>query len=78
MGCEENYIGESKIKFRKRMTLHQQDIRDSKYRILLASTHIAQCARNKETNFAVFPFDKMTTEDDYTRRAKEEFFYQEV
>ena len=60
-GCGENCIGGTKTKLRERMTLHRQQIRGSKYRILPASTHIAQCAQNKEIKFTVFPFYKMTT-----------------
>ena len=40
--CQENYIGETKIK------LHRQHIRDSKYRILPASGHFVQCTQNKK------------------------------
>ena len=72
-GCGENYIGETKIKLRERMTLHWQHIRDSKYRTLPASAHVAQRAQNKEIKFTVFPFYKITTEDDDRRRAKEEY-----
>ena len=56
------------------MNLHRQHIRDSQYRILPASAHIAQRAQNKEIKFTFFPFHKMTTEDYDTHRAKEEYF----
>ena len=72
-GCGENYIGETKTKLCERMTLHGQHIRDSKYCTLLTSAHIVQCTQNKEINF-VFPSYKMTTEDDDTHRANEDYF----
>ena len=77
-GCGENYIGETKTELRGRMTLHRQHIRDSKYRILLASAHIPQCAQNKEIKFTVFPFYKMTTEDDLYTQGKGRIFNWEV
>ena len=73
-GRGENYIRETKIELREKMTLDRQHIKGSKYRILPTSGHIVQYAQNKEIKYSVFPFYKMTTADDYTRRAKEEYF----
>ena len=56
------------------MTLHRQHIRDEKYRILLVSPHIVQCAANKTIKFTVFPFYKMSGESDDVRRSKEQYF----
>ena len=55
-GCGENYIEETNVKLRERMTLYRQRIKDSRYRILPASSHVAQCAKHKEIKFRVFPF----------------------
>ena len=45
-GCGENYIGETKSKLRERMTLHRQQIRDTRYQVLPVSAHSARCAIN--------------------------------
>ena len=74
MGCVENYIGETKLRLLKRMTLHRQQNRESGYQILPVSAHIARCTKGKEIKFTVFPFYKMSVEDDYDRRAKEQYF----
>ena len=73
-GCGKNYIGETKLRLRERMTLHRQQIRESGYQILPVSEHIARCAEGKEMKFTVFPFYKMSVEDDYERRAKKQYF----
>ena len=57
-GGRENYIGETETKLLERMTLHRRHIRDSKYCILRANAHIAQCTQNKEIKFTDFPFFK--------------------
>ena len=72
--CGENYIGETRKNWRERMTLHRQHIRSSEYRILAATAHIEQCAANETIKFTVFPFYKMTHENDDARRAKEQYF----
>ena len=37
VGCEENYIGETKTRLRERMIVHRQHVRDTKYTILPVS-----------------------------------------
>ena len=44
------------------------------YRILAVSAHIAQWAANETIKFTVFPFCKMTRENDDARRTKEQYF----
>ena len=52
------------------MTLHRQQISDEKYRILPVSVHDAQCVANKTIKFTVFPFYKMSGENDDARSSK--------
>ena len=66
--------GGTKLRLRERMMLHRQQIRESGYQILPVSAHTARCAKGKEMKFTVFPFYKMSVEDDYDRRAKEQYF----
>ena len=43
-GCGENYIGQTGLTIRKRMTLHRQQIRDPATRMIPLSGHISECA----------------------------------
>ena len=68
-----DFIGETKLKLRERMTFHRQHLQESKYRILPASSHIAQCAKHEEIKFTVFPFYQISVKDDDMRRVKEQY-----
>ena len=56
------------------MTPHWQQIRESGSQTLPVSAHIVRCAKGKAMKFTVFPFYKMSVEDNYERRAKEQYF----
>ena len=71
-------MGETKLRLRERMTLHRQQNIESGYQILPVSAHIARYAKAKEMKFTVFPFYKMSVEDDYERRAKEQYFIENI
>ena len=73
-GCDEEYIGETGDSLRHRMTVHRQQIRNSNFRILHVSNHIATCARNCETPFKLFPLYKMKEADTTIRKMKESYF----
>ena len=57
-GCGENYIGQTGMELRKRMTVHRQQIRDPSTRMIPLSGHISRCAKNSAKQFHVFPFYK--------------------
>ena len=59
---------------RQRVTIHNQQIRDPKTRMLKVSEHIANCAHNLNPKYKIFPFYKMYSESTTLRRAKEKFF----
>ena len=73
-GCDEENIGETGDSLRHRMTVHRQQIRNSNFRILHVSNHIATCARNCETPFKLFPLYKMKEADTTIRKMKESYF----
>lgn len=58
-GCLENYIGQTSDTLRTRMRVHKQHINTPEYRKLAVSQHIANCARNIDQQFKVFPFYKI-------------------
>lgn len=73
-GCSRTYIGQTGNTLRKRVTVHRQQVQDSKYRILPVSQHIADCS-DYDVKFIVTPFYKMppnSTEID--RETKETWF----
>ena len=73
-GCGEEYIGETGNFLRKRVTIHNQQIRDPRTRMLRVSGHIDECASNLNPNYYTFPFYKMYSESTTLRRAKEKYF----
>lgn len=73
-GCDEEYIGETGDSLRHRMTVHRQQIRNSSVRILHVSNHMANCARNSEIPFRLFPLYKMKGTDATLRKMKESYF----
>ena len=56
------------------LTLHRQQIRDTRYQVLPASANIARCAINKDIKFTIFPFHQMKVENVDERTAKEQYF----
>ena len=73
-GCGEEYIGETGNFLRKRVTIHNQQIRDPRTRMLRVSGHIDECASNLNPKYYIFPFYKMYSESTTLRQAKEKFF----
>lgn len=73
-GCNEEYIGETGNYLRRRVTVHNQQIRDPKTRMLYVSEHISICAGDMTPPYNIFPFYKMYSESTSLRRAKENYF----
>ena len=73
-GCGEEYVGETGNFLRKRVTVHNQQIRDPRTRMLKVSEHIDTCARGLNPKYYIFPFYKLYTESATFRRAKEKYF----
>ena len=72
-GCGLEYIGETGIQLRNRVTIHNQQIRDHNLRFLRVSQHLASCP-TATPRYSIFPFYKMGTEDQSARRIKEDLF----
>lgn len=67
-GCNEFYIGQTSD-FRKRVTVHKQQIRQPEYQQIPLSGHIRNCAKDKSPMFFIFPmynFFHKTTETERT------------
>ena len=47
-GCGEEYIGETGNYLRKRVSVHNQQIRDPSTRMLHVSEHISTCANRQD------------------------------
>ena len=73
-GCGEEYIGEIGNVLRKRITVHNQQIRDPRTRMLKVSEHIDNCSSTLNPKYYVFLFYKMYKEGTTLWRAKEKFF----
>ena len=73
-GCDEEYIGETGDTLRHRLTVHRQQIRDARVRILYVSNHIANCARFQPVKFTILPLYKMQTDCVSARKMKEKRF----
>ena len=73
-GCGDEYIGETGNFLRKRVTVHNQQIRDPRTRMLKVSEHIDICANTLNPKYYIFPFYKMYTESATLRRARENYF----
>ena len=73
-GCGEEYIGETGNPLRQRVTIHNQQIRDPKTRMLKVSEHISNCAHALNPKYNIFLFYKMYSESTTLRRAKEKLF----
>ena len=73
-GCGEEYIGETGNFLRKRITVHNQHIRDPKTRMLKMSEHIDNCPNLLELKYNIFPFYKMYTDSVTLQWSKEKLF----
>ena len=58
----------------KRITLHRQHFDHPEYRKLPVSSHIPECAKNKDIKFKVFPFYKFYNDNEQFRLIKEKYF----
>ena len=68
--CNLEYIGESG-NLRKRVSVHNQQIRDPRTRILKVSVHIDTCASSHTPKYHILPFYKMSKQSAIARRDKE-------
>ena len=59
---------------RHRITVHREQIRQSKVRILHAKSHIANCARNYEVKFKLFLLYKLNQDSVTDRKMQETYF----
>ena len=73
-GCGDEYIGETGNFLRRRVTVHNQQIRDPNTRILFVSEHLNICAQQMSPKYHIFPFYKMYSDSTSLRRAKEHNF----
>ena len=73
-GCNEEYIGETGILLRRHVTVHNQQIRDPKARMLFVSEHLGICARQTNPTFYIFPFYKMYLDSTSLRRVQKLFY----
>ena len=73
-GCGDEYIGETGNFLRRRVTVHNQQIRDPNTRILFISEHVSICAQQMSPKYHIFPFYKMYSDSTSLRRAKEHYF----
>ena len=73
-GCGDEYIGETGNFLRRRVTVHNQQIRDPNTRILFFSEHLNICAQQMSPKNHIFPFYKMYSDSTSLRRAKEHYF----
>lgn len=74
-GCGEHYIGQTGDTLRHRMTVHRQQIRETRYHCTAVSGHLRNCTKNIFPNFTVCPIYKFyndTTEKE--RETKEKHF----
>ena len=74
-GCDLEYIGETGD-LRKRVTVHNQQIRDPRVRVLKVSAHIDVCACSCTPKYHILPFYKMNKQSALVRREKETYFIQ--
>lgn len=74
-GCGGNYIGETGIELKNRVTVHRQQIRNPAVRCIRVSGHIDECGKG---NFTIFPFYKLFNDDKHLRMEKEEMFIRQM
>ena len=77
-GCQEDLvaknIGKTGDTLRRRLTVHRQQIRDARSRMLYVSGHIENCARNQSVKFKILPLYKMQNDSTSARKLKENNF----
>ena len=74
-GCNEDYIGQTGLTLRKRMTVHRQQIRDPNTRQIPVSEHLDLCASNKFPKYHIFPLYQCADNiSDQIRMNKESMF----
>ena len=74
-GCHQEYIGQTGLPLRKRMTVHRQQINDPSTRQIPVSEHLDTCAANIRPKYRLFPlyqFPENSTQQ--TRVNKETLF----
>ena len=71
IGCGNKYIGETGNFLRERVTVHNQQIRNPKTRMLYVSEHMCNYARQFNPKYYMFPFYKMYFDNASLRPAKE-------
>ena len=76
-GCNEHYIGQTGD-FRKRVTVHKQQIRHLEYSQIPLSGHIKNCAKDKNPQFYIFPFYKFYNASTETERLLKEKRFIEI
>ena len=74
-GCGLEFIGETSD-LQKRVTVHNQQIRDPRVRVLKVSTHIDACASSFIPKYHILLFYKMNKPSALARRDKEAYFIQ--
>jgi hypothetical protein len=67
-GCGFQYIGQTN-NLRKRVTLHNQHIREPNLRTLYVSSHLANCPQDKTVQYKIIPI--LYKEDEATRKVVE-------
>ena len=72
-GCNEDCIGETVNYLRRQVTVHNQQIRDPKTRMLVVSEHLIKCAHQMNPKFYIFPFYIMYLDSTSLRRTKENY-----
>ena len=70
--CGNEYIGETGDLL-KRVTVHNQQIRDITTRMLQVSTRIVNCAQAKTPKYHIFLFIKMQTDSFVSQKQREAF-----
>ena len=66
-----SHHGEISIMLSKRVTVHNQQIRDITTRMLQVSTHVDNYAQAKTSKYHIFPFIKMQTDSVVSRKQRE-------
>ena len=73
-GCGDEYIGETGNFLRKRVTVHNQQIRAPKIKLLFVSENLNVCAHQMNPKYHIFPFYKMYSDSTSLKCAKEHYF----
>ena len=74
----EEYVGETgNYYLRRRVTVHNQQIRDQTTRMLFVSEHLSICAHQMNPKFYISPFYKMYLDSTSLRQAIKDYFIKE-